>query len=214
MNGSYANSRTIAREVLEARMLDGLCDRLMAPEIAAEAMRAFAEETNRLNRDRRSSGDADRRELDKLGRSMKEILTLIEDGGGSRAMVVRLRELEAREDELKARLARTPSDIPDIHPNVADIYRRKVERLAEALQHPQERNEAAEAIRGLIECITLTPGVKRGEIAATLHGDLGTILEWTAQMQETPGAGASGVSVSVLAWARNHRDRHSLNIAI
>ncbi len=41
-------------------MLDGLRDRLMAPEIAAEAMRAYAEETNRLNRERRSSGDADR----------------------------------------------------------------------------------------------------------------------------------------------------------
>ncbi len=40
------------------------------------------EETNRLNRDRRSSGDANRRELEKLARSMKEILTLIEDGGG------------------------------------------------------------------------------------------------------------------------------------
>jgi hypothetical protein len=43
MNGSYANSRTIARETLETRMLDGLRDRLMAPQIAAEAMRAFAE---------------------------------------------------------------------------------------------------------------------------------------------------------------------------
>jgi hypothetical protein len=201
MNGSCANSRTIAREVLEARMLDGLRDRLMAPEIAAEAMRAFAEETNRLNREWRSSGDADRRELDKLGRSMKEILTLIEDGGGSRVMVSRLRELETREDELKARLAQTPTDIPDIHPNVGGIYRRKMERLAEALQHPQERDEAAEAIRGLIERITLTPGEKRGEIAATLHGELGTILEWTAQMQKTPGACASGVSVSVVAGA-------------
>ena len=62
MNGSCANSRTIAREALEARVLDGLRDRLMAPEIAAEAMRAYAEETNRLNRERRSSGDADRQD--------------------------------------------------------------------------------------------------------------------------------------------------------
>ena len=144
-------------------MLDGLRERLMAPEIAAEAMRAYAQETNRLNRERRTSGDADRRELDKLTRSMKEIVTLIEDGGGSRALVARLRELEAREDELKARLSNAPVDMPDIHPNVAGIYRRKVERLAEALRRPQERNEAAEAIRALIERITLTPGPRRGE---------------------------------------------------
>jgi len=206
MNGSCANSRTIARETLEARMLAGLRDRLMAPEIAAEAMRAYVEETNRLNRKRRASGDADRRELDKLVRSMKKIVTLIEDGGGSRALVARLRELEAREDELKARLGRAPVDIPDIHPNVAGIYRRKVEHLAEALRHPPERDEAAEAIRGLIERITLTPGPKRGEIDATLHGDLGTILEWTARAgqrnkTDTP---SPGVSVSVVAGVRSH----------
>jgi site-specific DNA recombinase len=100
---------------------------------------------------------------------------------------------------LKARLAQAPAEITDIHPNAAGIYRRKVERLAEALRRPQERNEAAEAIRGLIERITLTPGAKRGEIAATLHDELGTILEWTAQKQNTPGAFASGVSVSVVA---------------
>jgi hypothetical protein len=42
------------------------------------------------------------------------------------------------------------------------------------------RDEAAEAIRSLIDHITLTPRSRRGEIAATLHGDLGTILEWAA----------------------------------
>ena len=201
MNGSCTNSRTIAREALEARMLDGLRDRLMAPEIAAEAMRAFAEETNRLNRERRSSGDADRKALVDVEKKLKEIVTAIEDGGYSRPLMARLRDLEAKQDEFTERLSRAPVNIPDIHPNVAGIYRRKVERLAEALRHPQERDEAAEAIRALIDRITLMPGPGRGEIAATLHGDLGTILEWTARSgqknkTDTPGA---GVSVSVVA---------------
>jgi len=206
MNGSCANSRTIAREALEARMLAGLKDRLMAPEIAAEAMRAYAEETNRLNRERRSSGASDRKALADIEKKLKEIVAAIEDGGYTRALMDRLRELEAKQDELTERLSRAPADIPDIHPNVAGIYRRKVERLSEALQRPQERDEAAEAIRALIERITLTPGPKRGEIDATLHGDLGTILEWTARTgrknkTDTP---YSGVSVSVVAGAHNH----------
>lgn len=116
----------------------------------------------------------------------------------------RLRDLEAKQDELTERLSRAPVDLPDIHPNVAGIYRRKVERLAEALQHPLERDEASDAIRGLIERITLTPGPKRGEIDATLHGELGTILEWVARTghknkTDTPGV---GVSVSVVAGTR------------
>jgi len=202
MNGSCANSRTIAREALETRMLAGLRDRLMAPEVAAAAMRAYAEETNRLNREQRSSGDADRKALADIEKKLKEIVTAIEDGGYSRPLMARLHDLEAKQNELTERLSRTPVDIPDIHPNVAGIYRRKVERLAEALQRPQERDEAAASIRALIERITLTPGPRRGQIDATLHGDLRTILEWTERRkQNTPGAGLAGVSVSVVAGA-------------
>ena len=201
MNGSCSNSRTITRAALEARMLEGLRARLMAPEIAADAMRAYAEETNRLNRERRADSEADRKALADVEKKLKEIVTAIEDGGYSRPLMTRLRELEAKQDELTERLSRAPVDIPDIHPNFAGIYRRKVERLAEALQRPQERDEASEAIRALIDRITLTPGPKRGEIAATLHGDLAKILEWTAQKQNTPGRDGAGVLVSVVAGA-------------
>lgn len=127
--------------------------------------------------------------------------------GASRPLMVRLRELEAKRNELAERIAYAPVDIPDIHPNVAGIYRRKVERLAEALRHPQERDEAAEAIRALIERITVTPGLKRGQIDATLHGDLNKILEWatrTGQKNKTDTPDA-GVSVSVVAGTRNRR---------
>ena len=42
MNGNCSNSRTISRTALEERVLAGLRDRLMAPDVAAEAMRAYA----------------------------------------------------------------------------------------------------------------------------------------------------------------------------
>jgi DNA invertase Pin-like site-specific DNA recombinase len=211
MNGSCANSRSIPRAALEERMLAGLQDRLMAPEVAAEAMRSYAEETNRLNRERRAAGEADRKALSDIEKKLKEIVAAIEDGGYTRTLMDRLRGLEAKQDELTERVSRVPADLPDIHPSVAGIYRRKVERLSEALRHPQERDEAAEAIRGLIERITLPPGPKRGQIDATLHGELGTILEWTARTgrknkTDTP---YPGVSVSVVAGARNQLELQS-----
>ncbi|MEE4455251.1 hypothetical protein [Novosphingobium resinovorum] len=51
-----------------------------------------------------------------------------------------------------------------------------MERFAEALAHPEERQEAADALRALIERIVLTPGAKRGEVNAMLHGEFGTNL--------------------------------------
>jgi site-specific DNA recombinase len=47
--------------------------------------------------------------------------------------------------------------LPLLHPGMADLYRAKMARLAEALEHPETRSEAAEAIRGLIDAVVLTP---------------------------------------------------------
>ena len=207
-SGGCDNNRTIARKKLEARVLDGLKHKLMAPEVAAEAMRAYAEETNRLNRERRSTGESDRKTLADIERQLKAIVSAIEDGGYTRMLSDRLRELEAQQDEITERIARAPVDIPDIHPNVAGIYRRKVVRLADALNHPDDRHEATAALRGLIERIVLTPGGKRGELHATLHGELGTIMEWIARTKPAGKDAKScastdypGLSVSVYARA-------------
>ena len=102
------------------------------------------------------------------------MIAAIEEGGYVRGMSDRLRELEDRQDRI-------------------------AERLAGALADPRDRDEAADAIRELIERIALTPGQKRGEMHAALHGNLGTILEWAGKRAaDTPG---SGMSVSVVARA-------------
>ena len=203
MTGTCSNGRGIRRVVIEERVLAGLRDKLMAPEAAAEAMKAYAEETNRINRERRAAGATDRKELADLGKRIASMIAAIEEGGYVRGMSDRLRELEARQDELGERLATEPADIPDIHPNTAIVYRRKVERLAEALSHPEDRDAAASAIRGLIERIVLTPGEKWAEMDAVLHGDLGTILEWAGSGTGRKGVGTDtpsrGMSVSVVA---------------
>ena len=203
MTGTCSNGRGIRRSVIEERVLAGLKDRLMAPEAAAEAMRAWAEETNRINRERRASGASDRKELAQVEKKIAAMIAVIEDGGYVRGMVDRLRELEARQDELNERLSAAPADLPDIHPNIADVYRRKVARLAEALDHPEDRDAAAAAIRGLIERIVLTPSEKWAEMDAVLHGDLGTILEWAGNGRENGKTDIPmpEMSVSVVAGA-------------
>jgi len=105
-----------------------------------------------------------------------------------------------------------PQPAPRVHPNLAEVYRRKVERLEEALNEPDARAEAAEALRALIERIVLTPGAARGEMRAELHGELGAILALgeAGSKNRTPGL---EVRLSVVAGARNHRQPHSRWIA-
>jgi len=172
------NARTIAREALEARVLTGLRERMMTPDMAAEAMRAYAKETNRLNRERRNTAEASRRELAETAKAIAEIVRVIEQGGWHRALSDRLTQLEAKQDSLTARLSDVPQDIPDIHPGIAETYRRRIERLTVALAHPDDALEAAEAIREIIDRIVITPGKMRRDLSITLQGELGTILDW------------------------------------
>ena len=206
--GACSNSRTIPREDLEARVLYGLKDRMMAPEIVEEAMRAYAEETNRLNRERRSSGDAWKAELVKIEKQIRGIIEAIKAGMFHESMKTEMDTLEARKTELNTLLTDAPEETPDILPSASAIYAKKASALTKALNRKEERQDAAETLRGLIEKISLTPGPERGEIYATLHGELGTILNWTERQaigmttkNNTPGGDLTGVSVSVVAGA-------------
>lgn len=172
------NARTIARTVLEARVLTGLHERMMTPDMAAEAMRAYAQETNRLNCERRQSEDATRRDLAETIKAIAEIVRVIEQGGWHRALSDRLTELETKQDGLTARLSDVPRDTPDIHPNIAETYCRRIERLTAALDHPDDALEAADALREVIDRIVVTPGKGRGDYSITLQGELGTIIDW------------------------------------
>ncbi|WP_083224971.1 recombinase family protein [Sphingomonas panacis] len=195
------NGHTITRVSVEERVVAGLKDRLMAPDMVGEAIRGYVDETNRLNYERRAAQGAAVAALAKIDRAKADIVAAIEDGRFSKTLMDRLLDLEANEEVLRATMAEVPADTPDIHPNIANIYAKKVERLADALNRPQDRDEAAEAIRSLIKRVTLTPGAKRGEINITLHGEFGAILQWlgaggSRKNDDSPTAGAAGLGVS------------------
>ena len=96
------NARAVDRKALESRVETGLRERMMTPEIAADAMRAYTQETNRLNRQRRSSSESTRRELAEAAKAIAEIVRVIQQGGWHRALSDRLTELEAKQDSLTA----------------------------------------------------------------------------------------------------------------
>ncbi len=175
--GTCANNRTIPRQRIEARVLAGLKDRLVSSESVAEAVRAFVEEVNRLNHERRGQAIAYRKVLEKIERGIQGIIAAIEEGMYQPSMKARMDDLERQKADIVERLAQAPADIPDMHPHIAIHYRRNVERFTEALDDPDGGREAAEAIRSLIGGIVLNPGEKRGEVHISLRGELAGILD-------------------------------------
>ena len=65
--------------------------------------------------------------------------------------------LEARRRDLLGQLEAAPPPIVRLHPNIAEVYRRKIVSLGEALNDEHTRTEAAECVRALIEEIRLVP---------------------------------------------------------
>ncbi len=184
--GICDNGRTIRRDDIEQRVLAGLTDKLVSPEAVAVAVRAYAEETNRQNHERRAQAESSRRALEKIERGIKGILDAIEDGMYQPAMKARMSELEQQKAEIEKRLAEVSADMPDVHPNIAEHYRAKVILLAETLAEAESNGEAREDIRSLIGEVVITPGEKRGESNATLRGELMAILDLAAGRRGAP----------------------------
>jgi hypothetical protein len=64
------------------------------PDTAAEAIREFRAERNRLNRERPAEAAIDYRAVETAERKIKELVTVIENAGYRPAMTARLTELE------------------------------------------------------------------------------------------------------------------------
>jgi hypothetical protein len=172
--GTCDNRLNIRRDVLEASVLDGLKSHLMDPDLFKEFAEEFYREVNRLRMAEAAELEGARSELTAVEKKIRRIVQAITDGVPALSLKDELMSLEARQAELKATLADTKAPEPLIHPNLAEIYRRKVADLHVALDEQRTRDQAFELIRSLIDEIVLTP--EKGELRIDLKGELAGIL--------------------------------------
>ena len=212
------NNRSILRDRLLARVLEGLKHRLLAPELVERFIETYVAEVNAANREQTSRRARLGAEQAKIVRQIKTILDTIKEIGGSRSLVDDLRKLEARQDEIAAEQQREamPEPLPDLHPNLPAIYRRRVELLEEALVDPEALATAAEALRTLVDAITLHPEDGRGNYRLELRGDLAAFMhladtpaEVAPEQQNARAVSGAGVFCSrimgpLVAGTRNH----------
>ncbi|WP_084386554.1 recombinase family protein [Roseinatronobacter thiooxidans] len=176
--GTCSNRKTITREAVETRVLNGLQTRLMHPELIREYMTTWQQEMQKERQESLAArGDQERR-LAKVLRDIENIVTAITEGMFHPSMKAKMDALEEERLGLEARLAALPDPEPvAIHPGLAESYARKVADLAAALNAPEARAQAADLLRGLIESVTLRPDpdAPNGHVVE-LRGELGAIL--------------------------------------
>ncbi len=174
-SGSCANRRGIKRAVLESLILDALKSRLMQPELVKEFIAEFHRELNRLTRSRQLDRKAKAKELKEVSRKLESLIDAIADGLRTPGLKARLEALEACKRELEEELEHASAPTPHLHPSLAELYRRKVENLHEALAYPDTRQEALALLRGLVERIEVQAADKGFQIELT--GEIARMVE-------------------------------------
>jgi site-specific DNA recombinase len=188
---------------LEQTILNGLKQHLMDPELFKEFCAEFIREVNRLRQGQAAQRSALEVELTRVARRVRKIVDAIADGVSARSLKDELLGLEAREDEIKIKLAATPEPKVYLAPNMAEIYRERVDGLHKALTAGCERDQAHEAIRGLIDKVVLTPA--EGVLRVDLHGEAAAILQLSAAGKKGRLQLAEGDQQLVMvAGARSH----------
>ena len=212
------NNRTILHDALQGQIFEGLKQRLLAPELVEQFVKTYVQEVNAANQERGARRAKLHSEQARITRQIKTVLDTIKDIGGSRSLVDDLRSLERRQDEIAAELTREsePEQLIELHPNLPDLYRRRVDALELALQDPEGAACASEALRSLIDAVMFYPEDGRGKYRLELRGDLAAFLYLSdADTQKARGIAAAGlvcsaVRSSMVAGAHNHLYRTRL----
>ena len=197
--GRCDNHLTIRRDEVEARVLTALQDKLLRQDLFEEFCDEFTREMNRLRMEHRASLSAAEREIERIEVRRKKLVESIMDGVPASEVKDELNANAARREELKAKLAAADEPPPLLHPEMADLYRQKVTALAQALEHPETRTEASEALRGLIDAIVLTPN--QGELQIELKGNLAAMLGAAQNAKRSPETGDLSLQVVMVAGA-------------
>ena len=203
--GTCDNAQSITVQEIEDRVLVGLKDRLMDPELVS----AFVEGYQEAVRDEQEQAKAAKSQLEKrkaeIDRKIAGIFKAIEDGLYEPSMKDRLADLKGQREALEAEFIMPEPTSIDVllHPRATEIYGRWVERLDQSLKGDNP-HEATELVRSLIDHIDLTPRPDGPGLDATLYGALAQILAVCNEItgnKKRPEDETSGRLLSVVAGA-------------
>ncbi len=153
--GTCKNRKGIRRAVLEGLIVDALKCNLMHSELVAEFVKEFHAEINRQRRDGELLLDSRRRELEETCRRLDGLIEAIAEGFRATGLQAKLDELERRKAKLESEIDGMPAVAPRLHPNLAELYRKKVSNLQDALAEPATQARRSKSCGVSIERVSV-----------------------------------------------------------
>lgn len=196
--GDCPDPATFYLDTVEKAVLDQLAAEMRHPALLAEYAREYHAERQRLAAETIARrGDIERR-LAAIGKEADRVTDwLVKGVGDADRLDRRAKELMAEEQALAAQLADVDEapNVIALHPQALAHFERQLEALSGALGRAidLEVQEAADAIRDLVETVTLRRGEPSG-VAIEIAGRLNDLLSLprTSELRLSPVGGKAG----------------------
>ncbi len=196
--GTCTNTKIIAAQTVEKRVLAGIRTHLLSPEAIGSAVNIFRQEQDAQRHQALAQRAPAERELGELARKleraqmmfMEEMITMDE-------LKARTAPLALRRSDLQVIVATSPDPVVvQLHPGAAEGYRRLAENLHLAIERDDAEDLRTE-LRKLIDHVEFIPEDGMGKFGLKVHGRLAGLLQIESQVRndKNPAAGGSGVSV-------------------
>jgi DNA invertase Pin-like site-specific DNA recombinase len=208
--GTCSSTTVITAAELEHRVLAGLRDQLLSPEAVSLMVREYHLERERILRDSGRTRAQLERRLAQARAAVERLVAAIADGGGA---FPELREALAQKSAERDSIARELAEVQApttiaLHPQIADAYRVRIERLTAGDVSLLSDAQKAE-IRELVDAIYVTAGDVAGEKKVELVGSLEAAI---ALASGAPPPKRGTLSISVVAGDRIRRNRQRRSI--
>jgi DNA invertase Pin-like site-specific DNA recombinase len=173
-----SNNRQITTAIYEQRVLSGLKERLLDPELVKVYVEEYQRERARRTADaRRQAGRLERKQADASAK-IDRLVAAIAAGAGEfievrEALAAAKVDLAAAQEQL-AEIEAVPVVI--LHPSIAEDYRKQISELHEALLHPDARLTAVPAVRSLIDRVVLSENPLGRGVNVMVEGRLNAIV--------------------------------------
>ena len=206
---SCLQNRSIRRPALDAVVIDLLKNRLMQSSAVGEFIAAYNNEikTQQVHVTKQKA------KLEKHLRDIELMLAglydAIADGLRGAGLQSKLDTLENEKSELLKTLESPTSATVSLHPALADLYKQKINQLADVLKDPKIRIQATLLIRELIERVDLDYNENSWDIS--IKGEISALVSLAQNAKSPPKGGlnhdALASSTKVVAGAQNPRCR-------
>ena len=190
--GTCSIGKIIAAEKVERPVLEGVREKLLAPEAIAEALRRHREAAAAERRDTLASRAPTVRDLAEIERKVRRAQEMcLNDAISINELKALTDKHAARKAELERKLASLdlPTEVA-VHPGAAEAYARLAARLHEVME-ASEGEKVREELRALIERVDFQPLEALGKFDLQVHGKLAALLGVSERAAKSHDCGVS-----------------------